>query len=163
MATFSATQLFHLPLPLPTWNPDHAHFPFPSLNPNPRLFSFNGVVSSCRPLQAILNTPLVATDAESEQEPLTTGSRKTLTYLLLIFSAVNTRRSAVQALVVVSTGELRMQVTKVARMLAAKPKEGELEQKLCTVMALLDGGMLTRHKSWLKVDFMLSSKQVTSL
>lgn len=36
-------------------------------------------------------------------------------------------------------------------MLAAKPKEGELEQKSCTVMALLDGGMLTRHKSWLKV------------
>ncbi|RXH80376.1 hypothetical protein DVH24_041523 [Malus domestica] len=38
------------------------------------------------------------------------GSRKTLTYLLLIFSAVNTRRSAVQALVVVLTGELGMQV-----------------------------------------------------
>lgn len=42
-------------------------------------------------------------------------------------------------------------VTRVARMLAAKSKEGELEQKACTVMALLDGGMLTRHKSWLKV------------
>lgn len=42
-------------------------------------------------------------------------------------------------------------VTKVARMLATKPKEGELEQKSCTVMALLDGGMLMRHKSWLKV------------
>ncbi|KAM0985144.1 hypothetical protein ACFX13_012675 [Malus domestica] len=71
MATLSATQLLHLPLLLPTRNPRHAHFPFPSLNPNPRLFSFNGVVSSCRPLQAILNTTLVATDAESEQEPLT--------------------------------------------------------------------------------------------
>ncbi|XP_024197016.1 DEAD-box ATP-dependent RNA helicase 58, chloroplastic isoform X3 [Rosa chinensis] len=45
-----------------------------------------------------------------------------------------------------------MQVTRVARMLAAKPKEGELEQKACTVMALLDGGMLTRHKSWLKAE-----------
>ncbi|KAM0985145.1 hypothetical protein ACFX13_012676 [Malus domestica] len=81
-----------------------------------------------------------------------TGSRKTLTYLLLIFSAMNTRRSAVQALVVVPTGELGMQVTKVARMLAAKPKEVELEQKLCTIMAFLDGGMLTRHKSWLKAE-----------
>lgn len=35
-------------------------------------------------------------------------------------------------------------VTKVARMLAAKPMD-------ITVMALLDGGMLRRHKSWLKV------------
>lgn len=42
-------------------------------------------------------------------------------------------------------------VTKVARMLAAKPAEIEVEQKPCTVMALLDGGMLRRHKSWLKV------------
>jgi len=36
-------------------------------------------------------------------------------------------------------------------MLAARPMELELEQKSCTVMALLDGGMLKRHKSWLKV------------
>ncbi|KAB2599569.1 DEAD-box ATP-dependent RNA helicase 58 [Pyrus ussuriensis x Pyrus communis] len=207
MATLSATQLLHLPLPLPTRNPRHAHFHFHSLSLNPRLFSFKGIVSSCRPLQAILNTPLVATDAESEHEPLTrqalptifsccdcilhaqTGSGKTLTYLLLIFSAVNTRRSAVQALVVVPTGELGMQVrlSVLRRLLglAAKPKEGEFEQKLCTVMALLDGGMLTRHKSWLKfvqmlekqmiklesmlvlvideVDFMFSSKQIASL
>lgn len=46
-----------------------------------------------------------------------------------------------------------MQVTKVARMLAAKPSELEPEQhKTCTVMALLDGGMLKRHKTWLKAD-----------
>lgn len=42
-------------------------------------------------------------------------------------------------------------VTKVARMLASKPTETDSEQKSCTVMALLDGGMLKRHKSWLKV------------
>lgn len=29
--------------------------------------------------------------------------------------------------------------------------EVEMEEKSCTVMALLDGGMLKRHKSWLKV------------
>ncbi|XP_059632544.1 DEAD-box ATP-dependent RNA helicase 58, chloroplastic isoform X2 [Cornus florida] len=45
-----------------------------------------------------------------------------------------------------------MQVTKVARILAAKPAELGLEQKSCTVMALLDGGMLRRHKSWLKAE-----------
>ncbi|KAL5782545.1 hypothetical protein ACOSP7_007574 [Xanthoceras sorbifolium] len=81
-----------------------------------------------------------------------TGSGKTLTYLLLIFSVINTQRSAVQALIVVPTRELGMQVTKVARMLAAKPTENDLGQKSCTVMALLDGGMLRRHRSWLKAE-----------
>jgi hypothetical protein len=46
---------------------------------------------------------------------------------------------------------LKNKVTRVARMLAGRPMELELEQKGCTVMALLDGGMLRRHKSWLKV------------
>ncbi|KAL6581780.1 DEAD-box ATP-dependent RNA helicase 58, chloroplastic [Orobanche minor] len=81
-----------------------------------------------------------------------TGSGKTLAYLLLIFSSVNAQRSSVQALIVVPTRELGIQVTKVARMLAAKPLELESEQKLCTVMALLDGGTLRRHKSWLKAE-----------
>ncbi|KAH9682865.1 DEAD-box ATP-dependent RNA helicase 58 [Citrus sinensis] len=81
-----------------------------------------------------------------------TGSGKTLTYLLLIFSLVNAQRSAVQAVIVVPTRELGMQVTKVARVLAAKPLDTDLEHKLCTVMALLDGGMLRRHKSWLKAE-----------
>ncbi|XP_010551762.1 PREDICTED: DEAD-box ATP-dependent RNA helicase 58, chloroplastic isoform X2 [Tarenaya hassleriana] len=43
-----------------------------------------------------------------------------------------------------------MQVTKVARMLAAKSLD--MEEKAFTVMALLDGGMLRRHKSWLKAE-----------
>ncbi|XP_048235176.1 DEAD-box ATP-dependent RNA helicase 58, chloroplastic isoform X3 [Ricinus communis] len=74
-----------------------------------------------------------------------TGSGKTLAYLLLIYSVINAQRSAVQALIIVPTRELGMQVTKVARMLAAKPMD-------VTVMALLDGGMLRRHKSWLKAE-----------
>ncbi|KAL5703216.1 DEAD-box ATP-dependent RNA helicase 58 [Ranunculus cassubicifolius] len=81
-----------------------------------------------------------------------TGSGKTLAYLLLIFAVINVKRSAVQALIVVPTRELGMQVTKVARMLAAKPEDSELEGKACSVMALLDGGMLKRHKSWLKAE-----------
>lgn len=43
-----------------------------------------------------------------------------------------------------------MKVTKVARLLAAKPAEDH-DEKNCTVMALLDGGLLKRHKGWLKV------------
>ncbi|KAJ1287262.1 hypothetical protein BS78_03G417600 [Paspalum vaginatum] len=75
-----------------------------------------------------------------------TGSGKTLAYLLSVFSAVDFTRSSVQALVVVPTRELGMQVTKVARLLAAKS---------CTVMALLDGGMLKRQRSWVKVQIYL--------
>ncbi|KAG9457952.1 hypothetical protein H6P81_002460 [Aristolochia fimbriata] len=81
-----------------------------------------------------------------------TGSGKTLAYLLLIFSAIDSRKSAVQALIVVPTRELGMQVAKVARMVAAKPVEYDQEQKICTVMTILDGGMLKRHKSWLKAE-----------
>ncbi|TKW37000.1 hypothetical protein SEVIR_1G019000v4 [Setaria viridis] len=69
-----------------------------------------------------------------------TGSGKTLAYLLSVFSAIDFRRSSVQALVVVPTRELGIQV---ARLLAAKA---------CTVMALLDGGMLKRQKSWVKAE-----------
>uniref|UniRef100_A0A453GW72 RNA helicase n=2 Tax=Aegilops tauschii subsp. strangulata TaxID=200361 RepID=A0A453GW72_AEGTS len=67
----------------------------------------------------------------------------TLAYLLAVFSAIDVGRSSVQALVIVPTRELGIQVTKVARLLAAKT---------CNVMALLDGGMLTRQKSWLKAE-----------
>ncbi|XP_073226731.1 DEAD-box ATP-dependent RNA helicase 58, chloroplastic isoform X2 [Cicer arietinum] len=81
-----------------------------------------------------------------------TGSGKTLTYLLLIYSIINTRKSAVQALVLVPTRELGMQVTKVARILAAKPTGVEGEQKSCTIMALLDGGTLRRQKTWFKAE-----------
>ncbi|XP_065858453.1 DEAD-box ATP-dependent RNA helicase 58, chloroplastic-like, partial [Euphorbia lathyris] len=95
---------------------------------------------------------VVATDVQREALPVLfsrqdcilhaeTGSGKTLAYLLLIFSIVNPERSAVQALIVVPTRELGMQVAKVARTLAAKPVD-------VTVMALLDGGLLKRQKSW---------------
>ncbi|KOM33830.1 hypothetical protein LR48_Vigan01g338600 [Vigna angularis] len=81
-----------------------------------------------------------------------TGSGKTLTYLLLIHSLINAAKSSVQALVVVPTRELGMQVTKVARTLAAKPTGVDGEHKSCSIMALLDGGTLKRQKTWLKAE-----------
>ncbi|KAK1302057.1 hypothetical protein QJS10_CPB12g01718 [Acorus calamus] len=81
-----------------------------------------------------------------------TGSGKTLAYLLLVFSIVDVQRLAVQALIIVPTRELGMQVAKVARMLAAEPAERGMTHRPFTVMALLDGGMLKRHKSWLKAE-----------
>ncbi|MCH97425.1 DEAD-box ATP-dependent RNA helicase 58 chloroplastic-like, partial [Trifolium medium] len=41
-------------------------------------------------------------------------------------------------------------VAKVVRILAAKPSGVEGEQRSCTIMALLDGETLIRHKSWFK-------------
>eukprot|EP01018_Ginkgo_biloba_P006649 Gb_37105 [translate_table: standard] len=82
-----------------------------------------------------------------------TGSGKTLAYLLVIFATINPRRTAVQALIIVPTRELGMQVTKVARMLAASSQRGVGPENKgpVNVMALLDGGTLKRQKSWLKV------------
>ncbi|CAM6017400.1 unnamed protein product [Sphagnum balticum] len=86
-----------------------------------------------------------------------TGSGKTLAYLLPMFSKVVPTRAAVQAIVVVPTRELGMQVAKVARMLAGKSGEVPAEEMnikrergSITVMALLDGGTNSRQKSWLK-------------
>ncbi|XP_020589529.1 DEAD-box ATP-dependent RNA helicase 58, chloroplastic isoform X2 [Phalaenopsis equestris] len=81
-----------------------------------------------------------------------TGSGKTLAYLLLIYSVIKFQRSAVQALIVVPTRELGMQVTKIARVLAAKSVESDNIPRNYTVMSLLDGGMLRRHKTWLKAE-----------
>ncbi|XP_063942406.1 DEAD-box ATP-dependent RNA helicase 58, chloroplastic-like [Daucus carota subsp. sativus] len=78
-----------------------------------------------------------------------TGSGKTLAYLRLIFSVLGTP-STVQAMIIVPTRKLGMRVTKVACTLAAKSGKPGTEEKPCTVMALLYGGTLRTHKSWLK-------------
>ncbi|KAK4372454.1 hypothetical protein RND71_007838 [Anisodus tanguticus] len=83
-----------------------------------------------------------------------TGSGKTLAYLLQVLSVIDSQRSAVQHLSWCLLGSL---VTKVARMLAANPSECESGMKSCTVMALLDGGMLKRHKSWIVRELVLTS------
>ncbi|KAH6808850.1 P-loop containing nucleoside triphosphate hydrolases superfamily protein [Perilla frutescens var. frutescens] len=124
-----------------------------------------GIQNTCSTLRELAEEVgyIVPTPVQSEALPVLfsgrdcvihaqTGSGKTLAYLLLIFSVINAQRSSVQAVIVVPTRELGMQVTKVARILAAKALQLETEQKSCTVMALLDGGSLRRHKSWLKVE-----------
>ncbi|XP_057862234.2 DEAD-box ATP-dependent RNA helicase 58, chloroplastic isoform X2 [Cryptomeria japonica] len=107
----------------------------------------------------------VATDVQEQALPVVlsgvdciihaqTGSGKTLAYLLAIFAVVDARRTAVQALIVVPTRELGMQVTKAARLLAASyPKNvGLANKESINVMPLLDGGSLNRQKIWLKAE-----------
>ncbi|KAG0588713.1 hypothetical protein KC19_2G263900 [Ceratodon purpureus] len=86
-----------------------------------------------------------------------TGSGKTLAYLLPIFAKVLPSRAAVQAIVVVPTRELGMQVAKVARKLAGKGSTEEggealKEKGTVMVMALLEGGTSSRQKAWLKAE-----------
>lgn len=120
--------------------------------------------SSFRPLKAILNSPSltkVADDAKEKGEALTLREiclgrvpEHLLRRVEEVGYAVPTDVQK-QALPVLFSGRdciLHAQVTKVARMLAATPTENDAEQKSCTVMALLDGGMLRRHKSWLKAE-----------
>lgn len=86
-----------------------------------------------------------------------TGSGKTLAYLLPIFAKVQPTRAAVQAIVIVPTRELGMQVAKVARKLAGKggsEDDGKAATKKYTVMVmtLLEGGTSSRQKAWLKAE-----------
>lgn len=86
-----------------------------------------------------------------------TGSGKTLAYLLPIFAKILPARAAVQAIVVVPTRELGMQVAKVARKLAGKggsEEDGKAPKEKGTVMVmtLLEGGTNSRQKAWLKAE-----------
>lgn len=86
-----------------------------------------------------------------------TGSGKTLCYLFAILAKVKPTRAAVQAIVVVPTRELGMQVVREARKLGKlsdaedKAKTGSSKETL-NIMSLLDGGSLSRQKVWLKAD-----------
>lgn len=79
-----------------------------------------------------------------------TGSGKTLAFLLPLFSSVDPKRSAVQALVVVPTRELGLQVAAVARRLAAAtgPSTGGKIQ----VMSVLEGSKNKRQRAWAWAD-----------
>jgi superfamily II DNA/RNA helicase len=68
-----------------------------------------------------------------------TGSGKTLTYLLPLLAQLE-NRSAIQAMIVVPTRELGLQVATVAKRLAAPRK--------FLVMSLLQGSSLKRQRAW---------------
>jgi superfamily II DNA/RNA helicase len=75
-----------------------------------------------------------------------TGSGKTLAYLLPLLSLIDPSRAAVQALVVVPTRELGLQVSKVARRLAAG-YSGPNKKKIM-VMSVLQGSQNKRQRAW---------------
>lgn len=78
-----------------------------------------------------------------------TGSGKTLAYLIPVFALINPSRSFLQAVVVVPTQELGIQVYRIARRLASGwTQEGS--QKKLVVLPMLDQADFTRQKLQLK-------------
>ena len=74
-----------------------------------------------------------------------TGSGKTLSYLLPALAAIDPTRSAVQAMIVVPTRELGLQVARVAKRLAAASVS---DDKKLLVMSVLQGSQNRRQRAW---------------
>ncbi|CAO1947384.1 unnamed protein product [Urochloa humidicola] len=87
--------------------------------------------------------PLLLTDQECILHAQAPGRRWSISYLYSPPSTSTDPQCKHWLSSPLPTRELGIQVTKVARLLAAKA---------CTVMALLDGGMLKRKKSWVKAE-----------
>ena len=76
-----------------------------------------------------------------------TGSGKTLTYLLPILSKLE-ERSSVQAMIVVPTRELGLQVAAVAKRLVGGSGTAATKKKKFLIMNLLQGSQLKRQRAW---------------
>jgi len=79
-----------------------------------------------------------------------TGSGKTLSYLLPLLSKIDPTRSSIQAVIIVPTRELGVQVARVTRRLAATSSE-EYKKKIM-VMSVLQGSGNKRQRAWVKAD-----------
>ena len=81
-----------------------------------------------------------------------TGSGKTLAYLLPALAAVDGSRAAVQAMIVVPTRELGLQVARIAKRLAAasieEREDSNLKKNRIMVMSVLQGSQNRRQRAW---------------
>jgi len=77
-----------------------------------------------------------------------TGSGKTLAYLLPLLSRINADRAAVQAVIVVPTRELGLQVARVAKRLAAGSSSANEARGKIMVMSVLQGSANKRQRAW---------------
>lgn len=75
-----------------------------------------------------------------------TGSGKTLSYLIPCLAKVDPSRAAVQALIVVPTRELGLQVARVAKRLAAASTDQDNNRIM--VMSVLQGSQNRRQRAW---------------
>eukprot|EP00979_Chaetoceros_neogracilis_P011221 scaffold2723_cov266-Chaetoceros_neogracile.AAC.9 len=79
-----------------------------------------------------------------------TGSGKTLAYILPLLSKIDPNRSSIQAVIIVPTRELGVQVARVTRRLAAASSE-EYTKKIM-LMSVLQGSGNKRQRAWARAD-----------
>jgi superfamily II DNA/RNA helicase len=94
-----------------------------------------------RSLDAILTGKDVVIQAQ-------TGSGKTLSFLLPLLAKINASRSSVQGMIVVPTRELGLQVSRVARRLAAASSVDNEAGGKIMVMPVLQGSANRRQRAW---------------
>ena len=94
-----------------------------------------------RSLDAILTGKDVVIQAQ-------TGSGKTLSFLLPLLATIDASRSAVQGMIVVPTRELGLQVSRVARRLAAASSADNEAGGKIMVMPVLQGSANRRQRAW---------------
>jgi len=75
-----------------------------------------------------------------------TGSGKTLTYLLPLLTKIDSSRSCIQGIIIVPTRELGLQVSRVAKRLAAGSST-KVNQKIM-IMSVLQGSQNRRQRAW---------------
>ena len=96
-----------------------------------------------RSLDAILSSQQETEESSSSSSSFViqaqTGSGKTLTYLLPVLSKIDGSRAAIQALIVVPTRELGLQVASVAKRLVGRR---------FLIMNVLQGSSLKRQRAW---------------
>ena len=77
-----------------------------------------------------------------------TGSGKTLAYLVPLLTKINPDRLQTQAVIVVPTRELGLQVAMIARRLATAVSKRRHTRRRLEVMSLLSGSKLKRQRTW---------------
>jgi superfamily II DNA/RNA helicase len=77
-----------------------------------------------------------------------TGCGKTLAFLLPCLASIDASRSAVQALIVVPTRELGLQIARVAKRLAAASATDANNHDKIMVMSVLQGSQNRRQRAW---------------
>ncbi|EGB06709.1 hypothetical protein AURANDRAFT_54120, partial [Aureococcus anophagefferens] len=123
----------------PTWQ---------SLNlPPPIVQALTSTDDYATPTAVQAETIPVALDGHDCLIHAQTGSGKTLAYLAPLFARVDASRQTTQAVVIVPTRELGLQVARVARRLASALPAAP-DGKPVMVMSLLDGSSHRRQRAW---------------
>jgi superfamily II DNA/RNA helicase len=98
-----------------------------------------------RVLDLMVVSNKTTTDAIVQAE---TGSGKTLAYLLPILAGVDPSRSCVQAMIVVPTRELGLQVSRVAKRLSTNHQNNTYNENKIMIMSVLQGSQNRRQRAW---------------